>query len=97
MATTLHHVRATMAYYQPKADGTPPEVDDLAIILGPKDMDRREVVVNDIRGKEDQYQLEEHGFQVIHHTTGLDDFADENKVKSAYYLEVEELLLKRCV
>jgi hypothetical protein len=59
MATTSHHVRATMGYYQPKADGTLPEVNDISIVLGSKDMDRREVVINDIRGKEDVYQLEE--------------------------------------
>jgi hypothetical protein len=97
MATTSHHVRATMGYYQPKADGTLPEVNDISIVLGSKDMDRREVVINDIRGKEDVYQLEEHGFQVLQHTSSLDDFADENTVKSAYYLEMEELLLKRFV
>jgi hypothetical protein len=97
MATTLRHVRATMGYYQPNVDGTLPEVDDIAIVLGSKDMDRREVIINDIRGKGDLYQLEEHGFQVLQHTSSLDDFANEDTVKSAYYLEIEDLLLKRFV
>jgi len=97
MATTLHHVRVTMGYYQPKPDGTLPEVNDLALTLGLKDIDRREVVISDIRGNEDLYQLEEHGFQVLKNTSSLGDFADDNTVKSVYYPEIEELLLKRFV
>jgi hypothetical protein len=52
ITTTLHHFQATIGYYQPKADGTLPKVDDVAIILGLEDMDPREVFINDIRGKD---------------------------------------------
>lgn len=95
--TTLHHVRATMRYYRPPANGNPPEVDDIAIVLGSKDMDCREVLINDIRGNEDMYHLEKHDFQVVRHTSSLCDFSEENLVKSVYYPEIEELLLKRFV
>lgn len=97
MASTLRHVRATMGYYKPKADGALPEVDDLAIILGSKDMDCREVEINDIRGNMNFYHLEEHGFQVLQHTSSVDDFNDEDAIKSTYYREIEELLIKRFV
>jgi len=38
MATTSHDVRATLGYYQPKADGSPPDVDDFSIVLGSTDV-----------------------------------------------------------
>ena len=97
MATTSHDVHATMQYYKPKVDGTGPDLDDLAIIFGPKDMDSREVIVHDIRGKEDLYRLDENGFQVVKHSSSMDDYSDESKITSVYYPEIEELLLKRCV
>lgn len=58
-------------------------------------MDSREVVIYDICGKEDLYQLEEHGCQDSQRPGSLDDFAEDNPVIPAYYLQIEELLLKR--
>lgn len=90
-------VRASIGYYQPKADGTAPDVDDLALVLGVKDIDRREVLINDIRGREEQFRLEEYGFQIVQHDSSVHTFSDDDVIKSAYYAEVEDLLLKRFV
>lgn len=97
MATTSHDIDVTLGYYQPKADGTAPEVDDIAIVLGRKDMDCREVVIHDIRGEEESYLLDSHGFQIIRHTSSVDDFKDDAKIQSTYYPEIEEILLKRSI
>jgi hypothetical protein len=40
-------------------------------------------------------RLEEYGFQVLRQTSSLGNFSDKDKVRPAYYPEMEELLLKR--
>lgn len=49
-------------------------------------------VVNDITGDEDQYLLDNAGFQYCRHESCEKDFTDEQKIESAYYSECKELL-----
>lgn len=53
-----------------------------------------EVVVRDVRGKEDTVSLDKNGFAFIRHESVEKDFDDEQRIKSVYYKEVEELLKK---
>lgn len=55
------------------------------------------VTVHDIRGSEDQYTLDTTGFQVVKHVSQEKDFLDEERIKSIYYKETEELLKKESV
>jgi hypothetical protein len=53
-------------------------------------------LLNDIRGHESEYYLDKDAFQVFQNVNSqmiYDDWADEEKVKSVYYPEVEKLLL----
>ena len=48
--------------------------------------------INDIRGREDQFDLETHGFQHHNHTSAEKDFDSDEQVKKVVYPEVEQLL-----
>ena len=52
----------------------------------------REVEVHDIRGHEDEYTLDKNGFQVVKHVATEKEFNDEERIKTKYYKEVEDLL-----
>lgn len=55
------------------------------------------VTVHDIRGSEDQYTLDTTGFQIVNHVSQEKDFVDDEKIKSDYYKEIEELLKRELV
>jgi len=50
--------------------------------------------INDIRGHESEFTLDTSGFQVVKSTTAEKDFTDDEKIKTEYYKEVEDLLKK---
>lgn len=52
------------------------------------------VTVHDISGDEDKYTLDSHGFQIYNHESNEKDFIDDEKIKTEYYAEVEDLLKK---
>ncbi|RYP43596.1 hypothetical protein DL770_011591 [Monosporascus sp. CRB-9-2] len=50
------------------------------------------VVVHDIRGKEVDYTLDTHGFQLFRHESKEKEFLNLEKIKKEYYHETEQLL-----
>ncbi|TGO38625.1 hypothetical protein BHYA_0071g00360 [Botrytis hyacinthi] len=91
--TTPHDIKGVLNYYLDPEDGSPPEPN---YVSKPSTYDRPvhsvEVTVHDIRGSEDQYTLDTTGFQVVNHVSREKDFVDEERIKSDYYKETEELL-----
>ena len=61
-------------------------------------LDKRLVRIRDIRGREDEFSLDVHGFQVYKHESAISEFLtdteflDEEKITTVYYREIEELL-----
>jgi hypothetical protein len=51
-----------------------------------------EEVIHDVRGSEDCYTLDEHGFAFRAHTTEVQDWLDEATIKSQYFAELENLI-----
>src|SRR5579859_7578938 len=84
-ATQSAPVRAELNFFEPAPNTT----EKPHQYMFPHDPPRnfqdvpREVEVYDIRGHEDEYTLDKNGFQVVKH---------DEKIKSGYYKEVEELL-----
>ena len=54
--------------------------------------DTHDVQINDIRGQEDQFSLETHGFQHCKHSSAEKDFNDDDHVKAVAYPEIEQLI-----
>lgn len=54
--------------------------------------DGEEQVIHDIRGREAEFSLDAHGFQVAHHTTGVRRWNSARDIEEQYFREVEDLL-----
>ncbi len=52
----------------------------------------KDVVVQNIRGAEAQFQIDVHGFELIKHSTSFNSWYDGKKVVKEYYPHVVELL-----
>ena len=52
------------------------------------------VIVHDISGEEDKYNLDSHGFQLYKYASKEKDFRDDDKIKAEYYPEIEDLIKK---
>ena len=52
----------------------------------------RPVVVRDVRGRENEYSLDENGFQYVHWPSAHAYFANLAEIQTEYYQEVEDLL-----
>ena len=92
-SSKAHNVSTKLNYYKDPGDGSAPEP---AYVGRPETYDRPtepfDVVVQDIRGQEDQYTLDKNGFQIYRHTSVEKDFASDEQIKAVYYPETEQLL-----
>jgi len=88
-----HDVVTTLNYYKDPGDGSEPPP---SYVSKPETYDRpsetQTVTVHDVRGKEDQYTLDKHGFQFFTRESSEKDFLDDERIKDAYYKETEQLL-----
>ena len=94
-----HDVPTTLNYFTEIGEppySYSPQVDDSAIPQGkPRSNVASEphpAVINDVRGKEDTVGLDKTGFQFVEHKSSETEFLDEERIKTVYYKEVEELL-----
>ena len=83
--TTLNH------YLDPDKGGHTKYITGTASYFRRK-FDERAVKIGDIRGREDQFNLNTQGFQFHVSPTIGGDFSDTEKVKKEVYAETEKLL-----
>jgi hypothetical protein len=88
-----HDVHTVLHYHKPNEDGSPPHP---TYVDRPETYDRpfeiHPVTVHDVRGHEKDYTLDGNGFQFHRHSANEKDFLDDEKIKSGYYAETEQLL-----
>ena len=88
-----HNVKTSLNYYKDPGDGSLPPP---SYVGKPETYERPtqplDVTVQDIRGDEDKYTLDNQGFQIHKHTSVEKDFLDDDQIKAQYYPEVEQLL-----
>lgn len=92
---TPHDVTTTVNYYKPIGTEAPYNYTydpPAGVERSNVGVDEREVVIHDVRGKEDTVGLDKTGFQFVKHISNEKDFVDEKKVEAEYYKEVEALL-----
>jgi hypothetical protein len=76
------------------------EADDEAVTIEaihrqePKFRDVHKGVVKDVRPHVEDFTLEKHGFQYVHHSVPQDHFANDDAIKTIHYPEMEEFLAK---
>ncbi|KAG7106031.1 Nitrilase like protein [Verticillium longisporum] len=94
MVGEKHNVATTLNYWDDPGDGSKPT----PIFIGEGRISNKrphkahEFVISDISGEEGQYTLDQHGFQYLHHASIEKTFADEERIKVAYYEECRQLL-----
>ena len=87
-----HNIYADFNYY-PQDYPNPEPVNVLkpsSFLNGPKDT--RRMFVQDIRGKEGSFSLDQNGFEIVRHLTEEKDFLDDDRIKEVYYPEIESLV-----
>ena len=86
---------AAFNYYKDPGDGSLPAP---SYVGKPetyeKPVETIELPVHNIRGEEEKYTLDSHGFQIVRHESGEKEFVDEEAIKEGYYKEVEDILKK---
>jgi len=93
-----HDVPTTLNYYAPKGDTEAPYQYVYQPPEGvPKNnigVDPKPAVIHDARGREADFSIDTTGFQFVKHVSAEKAFDDEERIKTVYYREVEELLKK---
>ncbi|CAE7076682.1 unnamed protein product [Rhizoctonia solani] len=88
-------VRTKLNYCLPNPYGIPHR----AVPIRPNSMtmqsnyinDAREVLIQDVRGRENTFSLDTNGFEFVVHQTN-ETFQDDNSIKTNYYSEVKQLI-----
>lgn len=89
-----YDIETTLFYYKSQ-DGVSPQINDIELLLGDKDADGRKVKIQDIRDREQDYSLENNGFQVLKHDIPNYILGDVETIKSLYYPAMADLLKRR--
>jgi hypothetical protein len=93
-------ITATVNYYTPTADGAKPYSQVVQVDPETRKSERNwdthpvDVVIEDLRGKEDSVSLDADGFQFGQHESKVKGFYDEKEIREVYYPESVELLKK---
>jgi hypothetical protein len=88
------NVSSNVSYLKIDKDESPPVTNagNLEIFSRPPQI--QAVTVQDIHGIENQYTLDNCGFQIVKHKSKEKEFMDVERVKDEYFNEVEDLLKK---
>ncbi|KAL8347571.1 hypothetical protein RB601_003032 [Gaeumannomyces tritici] len=96
--TGRHDVLADIHYYDDPGDGSapPPVIAGSNQVINERPMAKVQTVIRDVRGEEDRYTLDSHGFQFHEHSSGYGGgdtaaWRDEARVRAEYYPECEQL------
>ncbi|KAI1410246.1 hypothetical protein F5Y13DRAFT_202373 [Hypoxylon sp. FL1857] len=92
-----HDVPTNINYYKDPGDGSLPMPIVIAdnTVKNERPHTPQQVVVHDVTGEEEMYALDSHGFQFLQHESKLkylQEFQDEEVVKTEYYPESIQLL-----
>ncbi|KAH8802956.1 hypothetical protein F5884DRAFT_491189 [Xylogone sp. PMI_703] len=92
--TTLENpkvVRTTLNYYI-DSPNNPTAFAPTGAAFFKREFNPKEVLIHDIRGREEEFALDQQGFQVCQHSSAIKDFTDRDNVKKIYYPETVELI-----
>jgi hypothetical protein len=92
-------VQTKLVFFAPPADGSKPYDYNGRVPEGQIQenygSDIQEVTVNDIRGHEQEFELNRHGFAVLGDVdTKVENFHQQDQVEEVYYPEVQQLLAR---
>ncbi|KIK59619.1 hypothetical protein GYMLUDRAFT_60152 [Collybiopsis luxurians FD-317 M1] len=96
-SATLDTVPGALFYFSPPTDGSEPynRVNDdpsSTLPLSNWTPEKHTLQIENIRGREDAFTLDEAGFQYFKHPAKHTAFTDDEEIKAEYYPESEELI-----
>ncbi|KAF9052177.1 hypothetical protein BDP27DRAFT_1345439 [Rhodocollybia butyracea] len=96
-STTLDTVSGPLFYFSPPADGSEPynrvNTDSNSTLpLSNWAPEKHVVQIENVRGKEDLYLLDEAGFQYLKHPACHASFTDDDEIQAEYYPESADLI-----
>lgn len=100
--TSPTSVTTTLSYFNPPEDGgkpyqkviTDPATGDRSLKKNWSGDERTNVVIENVRGREDTVSLDKTGFQYFEHTSKHTSFENDEEIKAEYYTESIELIKK---
>ncbi|THH15315.1 hypothetical protein EW146_g5138 [Bondarzewia mesenterica] len=97
MSTSENIVAATLHYFTPPPDGSKPwwQINaDPTTGITPRNYENKpfNVSVENVRGKQHLFKLDDAGFQYFRVPTKVTDFSDDDKVREEYYPEQADVL-----
>lgn len=95
--STPNTVLANMNFTVPPSDGSPLYIDLGLAAKGTVPHknaveETKQVEIENVRGEEGEYTLDQHGFQFFKSATSVESFTDSERVKREYYPEVQKVL-----
>ncbi|KAI9809504.1 MAG: hypothetical protein M1827_006810 [Pycnora praestabilis] len=90
-------VYADFAYYVDSGDGSmpAPHYVDKPETFKATPVDNRKRLVRDMRGSEQEFNLDKNGFEIYKHMSEETEFVDDRKIETVFYPEVERILKER--
>lgn len=49
-------------------------------------------LIEDLRGSENLYGIDSHGFQIAHHRSAIQDWSNRQEIEDLYFLEMQQLI-----
>ncbi|PPQ70940.1 hypothetical protein CVT25_013289 [Psilocybe cyanescens] len=100
--TSLASVTTTLSYFTPPSGGerayqkalVDPVTGERTAEKNFDSEERRDIAIENVRGREDTVSLDKTGFQYFHHTSKHTSFANDEEIKAEYYPESIELIKK---
>mgnify|MGYP005987685231 CR=1 FL=1 len=94
MTVDKRKVATTLNYWDDPGDGSKPT----PIYIGKGRISNKrphkahDFVISDVSGNEDRYKLDSHGFQYLKHDSQEELFTDDERIRSVYYPECEQII-----
>lgn len=92
-STERKDVASSLNFHKDNEDGSPPAP---SYVDRPETYERpvstHSVTIQDVRGREEHFNIYTQGFQIHSHSSQEKDFLDEDRIKEVYYPETEQLL-----
>lgn len=86
-----HDFEAQLRYY----DGSSVPENTMAVLVGDTAVVTHPYTVRDMRGKEDQFDIDRQGFAVLKHKTQVQDWHEKEVITSTYYDEMKTMLTEK--
>ena len=93
MATAPESIDTDVSYFLSPENGGGPTTYLIGTVgARRRKFDPHAVKITNIRGKEEFFSLDTHGFELAHYPAKEREFANDEKIREGYYREIEHMM-----